>query len=636
MPSTPDIDLHDDYAGTAPSAQGAKLDADHQAIMAWCAAILAALETTIRNDDTFQDATVRYRHLHQETIQAIQRGLGSQETMTPADASVTAQKIVDGQVLTAKLADAGVTTAKIADANVTTAKIALLAITTALLNDKAVTLPKMNDLATRTLIGRLTAGAGVPEAVGFDDLTVIASNASLARSLKDRFRERVSVRDFGAVGNGTTDDTAAIQAAINYVTSTYDPATYASNSPYNGPCSLFFPAGWYKITSALTITKKIALEGEGQSEFSSGARLEQFTSNQDLFQINPVSAGMSVSFERLTLRSNTSGTGHLINITKGAGTCNSIRILDCTFGTPQAHSIRIQGGDDVRIDGCLFDASANNAISLGSATAADVVSNCEVTGCAFYSIPTRCFLLYNVDGLHVHHCRVYGASPRTTHFIDGYNSLPYQLKNLVVTDNVLKSVACLIQATGVQGAVFKGNQGSNCGAGAGSTLNWLEFTGTNLDVVIDGNEMVGSFDTKGAYNDAGGTVTGRISNNVFRATAGTGQALVCTNTTGQIRDNHLPGWGAKSLSERIVTTGSAVNPGLIAAGASYSKTFTLTGAAQGDRVTVGTVTTAWPVNVGVEVEGFISAANTVTVQYRNVTAGGITPAAHDISYEVER
>ncbi len=59
-----------------------------------------------------------------------------------------------------------------------------------------------------------------------------------------------NVKDFGACGNGTNDDTSSINAAI---------ATAFSN----GGGEVFFPAGNYKISSAIAVTNKVFLVGSG-------------------------------------------------------------------------------------------------------------------------------------------------------------------------------------------------------------------------------------------------------------------------------------------------------------------------------------------------------------------------------------
>jgi len=70
------------------------------------------------------------------------------------------------------------------------------------------------------------------------------------RTVQARLQDYISVKDFGAVGNGTTDDTIAIRAAIN--------------SLQNGQ-AIYFPKGKYKVTSTLTFQNKgFRMFGDGQ------------------------------------------------------------------------------------------------------------------------------------------------------------------------------------------------------------------------------------------------------------------------------------------------------------------------------------------------------------------------------------
>ena len=75
--------------------------------------------------------------------------------------------------------------------------------------------------------------------------------AAVARTLANRFADVVNVKDFGAVGDGVADDTAAIQAAINFAAS--------RNGGY-----VNIPSGTYKVTSPIEITSSnIKIEGNG-------------------------------------------------------------------------------------------------------------------------------------------------------------------------------------------------------------------------------------------------------------------------------------------------------------------------------------------------------------------------------------
>jgi len=79
--------------------------------------------------------------------------------------------------------------------------------------------------------------------------------AAVARTLANRFADVVNVKDFGAVGNGVADDTAAIQAAINHVASI-------------GSGTIVFPHGTFLVTSGFLITTPIKFVGDGNGWYA--------------------------------------------------------------------------------------------------------------------------------------------------------------------------------------------------------------------------------------------------------------------------------------------------------------------------------------------------------------------------------
>lgn len=70
----------------------------------------------------------------------------------------------------------------------------------------------------------------------------------VARNLESKLKDILSVKDFGAVGDGATDDTTAIQAAID-------------SCKANSVKTLFFPSGNYRLSSQLTVSAPLALVG---------------------------------------------------------------------------------------------------------------------------------------------------------------------------------------------------------------------------------------------------------------------------------------------------------------------------------------------------------------------------------------
>lgn len=85
------------------------------------------------------------------------------------------------------------------------------------------------------------------------------TNYSVQRSLQDKLDDYVSLADFGARGDGVSDDTKALQSAIDQLYLNVD-----QNDPRSRR-TLKFPAGTYLVTGTIYIPPYASIEGEGSS-----------------------------------------------------------------------------------------------------------------------------------------------------------------------------------------------------------------------------------------------------------------------------------------------------------------------------------------------------------------------------------
>ena len=92
-------------------------------------------------------------------------------------------------------------------------------------------------------------------AAGYDVQTGATSGSPISQSLQSRLDSYAVVTDFGATGDGVTDDTAAINRALFQL--------YCRQINTQVRRSLFFPAGTYLITDTILIPPFAQLYGEG-------------------------------------------------------------------------------------------------------------------------------------------------------------------------------------------------------------------------------------------------------------------------------------------------------------------------------------------------------------------------------------
>jgi hypothetical protein len=172
---------------------------------------------------------------------------------------------------------------------------------------------------------------------------------SVPTTVEDKLAQTVSVKDFGATGDGVTDDTLAIQDAINYA--------------QNNAGIVFMPTGLYKITSSLSIdgSKPLTLYGAGRSTFNGSILLELgtviklATQNTSVFNFT---SGLAVKhFNNFAIQNVSGGSAEI------------------AFGEPNGDSPYFAYFADLTIDG--FEHAFKFARSLYLRFDRMVIRNCD-------------------------------------------------------------------------------------------------------------------------------------------------------------------------------------------------------------------------------------------------------------------
>lgn len=416
--------------------------------------------------------------------------------------------------------------------------------------------------------------------------TALASLEARVAALEAATRVGHDVRDYGAVGDGVADDRAAILAAI----------AAAAGEP------VYFPAGTYRLASALTVPSGTTLIGSGMTTaWLCGKVWFGSTSDFTDLKIGPASAGVSglantdgangTSFTRCHFRGGggTSATWDCPAVSLGGGKdLSNLAFTDCEFerslGTGWAGSadnlhayntVTISVGgctvDTVTFDGCHLGvsngvASGAERIMFEAYTFSDDADrwwwkNLTFTDCEFEAsnVHTLDFACggngAQGDGVLVEDCLFHGAGVDEKDTAWGQGICLEWPKNIVIRNNTFYRCA----ESGIQPSYHSAFAADNNLTVTGNVFNFDTAEGgipatnascaafhgangtiTNNTFTYHGDDFIGCVWFTGSYA-TGNTVTG----NTFNVSE---TQTICRNTGGAA-DNGEP-WTATNTVNR--------------------------------------------------------------------------------------
>jgi Pectate lyase superfamily protein/Major tropism determinant N-terminal domain len=221
-------------------------------------------------------------------------------------------------------------------------------------------------------------------AAGYTVVTGPDSAHPVTRTFQNKLDDSVSVRDFGAVGNGIADDTAAINRALQQIYSTI----YNDNST-KVRRTLNFPAGSYLVTSPILLPPYATITGDGRQNsilVSSNTSAPIMTTTDSQFNGTGSTLSRDIAIQNLGFQQ----TGNASLITSAAlvinGTRNA-RIFNVAFrgntttGATTNNLVYItdsvQGARNITLESCSFSyaASGVNIVVQGSGISAVRIDN---------------------------------------------------------------------------------------------------------------------------------------------------------------------------------------------------------------------------------------------------------------------
>ena len=191
--------------------------------------------------------------------------------------------------------------------------------------------------------------------------TTIARTGAVSRTLPDKLGEAVSVKDFGATGDGRTDDTIAFQAALDC-----------------GAQRVLIPEGVY-VTTGLEIKETsvlTTLQGIGKPviRLTTGRNRVAFTCNKSQFV-----KLMDFTIESTGTKDDGNATVGILAVSKSYYSLSGLRFANFSARGLQVKQCVYWGLEDITAQGCTYGLSFETHQNIPCTTV--TVSRAYISGC---------------------------------------------------------------------------------------------------------------------------------------------------------------------------------------------------------------------------------------------------------------